>query len=390
MIGYVFKGNQLAATIQRDGAHTVTEYLPPYLASGAPAIASTLPLSSTPVITPGGAVPAFFAGLLPEGRRLSALVRNIKTSADDELGLLCAVGPATVGDVHVQATSNPAHEQATVRIPAKAEHLNFADIITEQGISLNPRLAGVQDKASAQMISFHASKAGVEYLIKFDPPEYRHLCRNEAYFLRLAKKLKLPVAQSKLLTDNSGAEALLVKRFDRSGPLQLHLEDGAQVLGRYPADKYLLSFEEVAAGLANTTISPVASAINLLTQLAFAWLTGNGDAHAKNFSMVSGEQGALIAPMYDLPSSVFYPELNPELALSVGGQDTLTVSRFIETGAQLGLQVAALENIRAKVLHVTSGLADDIEAGALPFDYKITAKAARQLRRRHADFSTGA
>jgi len=38
--------------------------------------------------SPAGALPSYFSGLLPEGRRLGALRRAVKTSADDELSLL--------------------------------------------------------------------------------------------------------------------------------------------------------------------------------------------------------------------------------------------------------------------------------------------------------------
>jgi serine/threonine-protein kinase HipA len=387
MIGHVFVDNRRAATLQRDGAHTVFTYENDYLAGDYGSVATTLPLSPEPVHTPGASVPAFFAGLLPEGRRLNALVRNAKTSADDELGLLLAVGSATIGDVYVLAGSLPVREQTAIQIPRNPEELDFSEVFASQGIALNPRLAGVQDKASAQMISFHASKADVEYLIKFDPPEFRHLCRNEQFFLERAKKLKIDVGHSRLITDSSGAEALLVRRFDRNMKELIHVEDGAQVLGRYPADKYNLSFEEVAQGLIRATLSPLASSINLLTQLAFAWLTGNGDMHAKNLSIVGRHPGNLVAPMYDLPSSLFYPDLDPELALNVGGYSTLTVKRFTEVGRFLGLPLPSVENIRRRVLTVTKEVADEVDNGALPFDPKITSKAARQLRRRHEEFT---
>lgn len=389
MIGHVFKNNVKAATLRRDGASTVFAYDMDYVNSGGAPLATTLPLTMSPAILPGGSVPAFFAGLLPEGRRLNALVRTAKTSADDELGLLLAVGTATIGDVYVLEGETAQQETPTVRIPPDPAELNFAELMTTQGISLNPRLAGVQDKASAQMISFHASKANVDYLIKFDPPEFPHLCQNEKYFLDRAHKLRLDVAQAQLLTDNAGAHALLVKRFDRRNKELVHVEDGAQVLGRYPADKYNLSFEEVAAELARQTLSGMASSINLMTQLAFAWLTGNGDLHAKNLSLVGTSEGALIAPMYDLPSSLFYSDLDPELALTVDGVTVLTPPRFNAVGHELGLPTASLNLIRQRVLKVTSDLAEHIEAGALPFDSKITAKVGRQLRRRHAEFGSG-
>ena len=60
-----------------------------------------MPLSDIAQVRPGGGVPAYFSGLLPEGRRLGALRREIKTSADDELSLLLGVGGDVVGNVQV-------------------------------------------------------------------------------------------------------------------------------------------------------------------------------------------------------------------------------------------------------------------------------------------------
>lgn len=57
--------------------------------------------STTQVVTIGGAVPAFFAGLLPEGVRLGVVISSTKTSADDHLTLLLAIGADTVGNVGV-------------------------------------------------------------------------------------------------------------------------------------------------------------------------------------------------------------------------------------------------------------------------------------------------
>ena len=85
--------------------------------------------------------------------------------------------------------------------------------------------------------------------------------------------------------------ALLVRRFDRvpnaDGTTTTRAqEDACQVLGRYPADKYSLTTEEVVAGLAAVTQAPLVAARDLVRQFAFAYLTGNGDAHAKNFSVL--------------------------------------------------------------------------------------------------------
>jgi serine/threonine-protein kinase HipA len=98
----VHKRGRLAGRLVRDAAGVRFQYEEEYLGDpDAPAVATTLPRTAEPAITPAGAVPPFFAGLLPEGRRLAALRRAVKTSADDELSLLLAVGRDTIGDVEV-------------------------------------------------------------------------------------------------------------------------------------------------------------------------------------------------------------------------------------------------------------------------------------------------
>ena len=92
----VRKGGRLAARLERrDDGSIAFRYLDEYLADpAAEPIAFTLPLADEPVVTPSGSLPAFFAGLLPEGHRLTVLRRAVKTSPSDELSLLLAVGSA--------------------------------------------------------------------------------------------------------------------------------------------------------------------------------------------------------------------------------------------------------------------------------------------------------
>jgi HipA N-terminal domain len=62
----VYKAGRLAATLTRSPHGTTFSYLTEYLSSGLSAVATTLPLADTPVHTAAGAVPPFFAGLLPK------------------------------------------------------------------------------------------------------------------------------------------------------------------------------------------------------------------------------------------------------------------------------------------------------------------------------------
>lgn len=58
---------------------------------------------------------------------------------------------------------------------------------------------------------------------------------------------------------------------------------------------------------------------DLVRQLAFAYLAGNGDVHAKNFSVLQDPIGEWqVSPVYDAPCSHRYGDTT--MALSVGGR----------------------------------------------------------------------
>ena len=231
-----------------------------YLRGEGPPVATTLPLSPEPVVThAAGALPPFFSGLLPEGRRLSALRAAAKTSADDELTLLLAVGGETVGDVQVLPEGEePGEVEPRVTVEAWSE-VRFADLFRASvgggdGID-RVAIPGVQDKVSARMIDVPVARENARFVLKLDPPEFPHLVANEAFFLEAARRSGLECAEAEVVRDAEGAPGLLVRRFDRladasGGVTPLAQEDACQVLARYPADKYRLTTESVVGGLA--------------------------------------------------------------------------------------------------------------------------------------------
>ncbi|MCX6432261.1 MAG: HipA domain-containing protein, partial [Actinobacteria bacterium] len=238
----VLKGDRRAATLRRTPHGIVFRYDDGYLGEGGPAVATTLPLSSEPLVTAAGAVPAFFAGLLPEGRRLTAVREALKTSLDDELSLVLAIGADPVGDVRVvPAGERPVLPEPTV-VWRDGTDISFREVLDRAGLLERRGMAGVQDKASAAMITVPASASGQDAILKLTPPEYPNLVDNEAWFLGLARKSGLPVPAFRIIIDRSGERGLLIDRFDRrviDGQLVRYaVEDAAQVLGIYPADKY--------------------------------------------------------------------------------------------------------------------------------------------------------
>ena len=325
----VYKKGVFAAELRRLPQGVELHYDEEYLAAGRPALASTLPLSPDPVRTPAGALPPYFSGLLPEGRRLNALRTAVKTSADDELSLLLAVGADAVGDVQVvPAGTEPGVVPPRVEVERWSD-VSFAEVFAAETGAEPDRVAlpGVQPKASARMISFPVRRGSGRFILKLDPPEFSHLCRNEWLMLEAARLSGLPTVTSELVVDRDGREALAVTRFDRTpdGGL-LAVEDACQALRRYPADKYNLTTEEAGAALSALGDAPLVVARTLLRWVTFAYLSCNGDLHAKNLAVAERPDGTVqAAPAYDLPSS--YPYGDVTLALTIAGKSREDVGR---------------------------------------------------------------
>lgn len=384
--GDVYKRGRLAGRLVRQVDHVEFAYEPDYLADPElPPVATSLPRSSVPVISgSAGAVPPFFAGLLPEGRRLGALRRSVKTSADDELTLLLAVGADTVGDVQVSPRGCAlTNEAPTLQVDDWAA-IRFADLYTDlTGERLNRAgagLAGVQEKVSTAMVSLPVRLAHERFILKLEPPEYPHLVANEHFFLGAARRSGVDAADSEVVRDADGAPGLLVQRFDRvaddATPAMLALEDACQVLGRYPADKYNVATTEVVEGLARVTGAPLVAARDLLRQFAFAYLTLNGDAHAKNFSILQGLDGEWrVSPAYDVLTT--HPYRDDTLALPLQGKLDESIGRadFVDLGKRVGVRTRATERMLDDLVGSVDDWLDSV--GGLPFG----ARAVHTLRR---------
>lgn len=289
----VYKAGVLAGRLNRiDRGSEVFSYTPDFLATRAGPVATTLPLSQEHVESPSGALPAFFSGLLPEGHRLTVLKNAVKTSLADELSLLLAIGADVPGDVRIVPAGDPPVEPQPLADTSMPEDLDFAALA--DAVDLHG-LPGVQNKASASMLTTPLAVAGRRYLLKLDPPLRPHLVVNEAAHLTGAKGLKIRVAAHRVVTDRNGLPGLLVERFDRlqegadgkNVPVRLPLEDATQVLNLPPASKYAVSSEEAVLALAALCRARPVAVRNLYLQFVVAWLTGNGDLHAKNIAVLA-------------------------------------------------------------------------------------------------------
>lgn len=334
-VAEVWKAGRLAAQLRRTPHGTALRYRDDY---AGPALSFSLPVRPGDQVFAGGAVPPALAGLLPEGRRLTALRRAVKTSPDDELTLLLAIGGDAVGDVQV-VPQGQATEAVTPAVTVSAfDQVRFADLFATEGVLIDRTgIPGVQDKVSAAMLSLPVARRSERYLLKLSPPDFPLLVEDEAFCLAAARLAGIQTPAFRIVVDADGRTGLLVTRFDRTPGGPLAFEDTLQVLGRWPSDKYLLTSEQVCAALSGVCSAPIVASRELLRRHVFAYLTGNGDAHARNWGVLQEPDGEWrLSPAYDLPSSLPYGDTT--MATTLGGRrQDLTRRAFRAFGASLGL-----------------------------------------------------
>jgi serine/threonine-protein kinase HipA len=383
----IYKGGLLAGRLERAHSGTRFTYTEQWVNDhAAEPVAFTLPVTRTPVTRDGSSLPPFFAGLLPEGRRLSALQRSVKTSADDEFSMLLAVGSETIGDVQVVPTGHPAAPPAArVEVDDFAD-ISFREVLAALDIDIDrSSVPGVQDKASLTMLSVPVARRGERHILKLNTAELPRVVENEYFFLTAARQSGLLAAEAEVVDDRDGQAGLVVRRFDRHSapgtPGTLPVEDACQVLGLYPGDKYRVSTEDLINGLAARCSSPRQAALSLYTQVAFAYLTGNGDAHAKNFSIMRALNGLWVpTPAYDLPSTVPYKDNT--MALPVGARKTEPIGpqQWTDLAVAVNLPARAARMALSELLNAVPTWVDGVTT--LPFAADVLRTLRNTIERR--------
>ncbi|ALE04415.1 hypothetical protein AL755_01635 (plasmid) [Arthrobacter sp. ERGS1:01] len=397
----VYKRGRAAATLTRHArTGVVFAYLPQYLSSGGPAIASTLPVLDVPVTLGHGTVPAYFAGLLPEGERLAKLRWAVKTTITDEFSLLLAAGQNPVGDVQI-VPAGETREQVPplLRVAKTMDAVRFADFAAIPGPVDPSALSGLQDKVTASYV--HDKDPARAYILKFNDGSHARQVETEHLLLTKARKLAIPVAGARLVHDGVGQAALLVARFDRSAAGPLAVEDGAQLLGLPPSRKYAVPTEAVAAAIVGVCAAQLLAARNVFLQFLFAWLTGNGNLHAKNISVVQHPDGEwFVAPAYDLqctlaaeieqgfaagvPGGILTdltdgdPSRDPGMALPIGGSAGSRTGLVRNDWLRFGRSLHLPERLAAKCI-AKALAASALTEAELPFERDVSAAVVRVL-----------
>lgn len=305
-----------------------------------PALSVSLPKQVLPFADQE--VRPFFAGLLPEGAQRARLEKITHVSRQNEFGMLRELGGECAGAVTITLDDQwPERDQAgQVTWLSEPELTEVIKALPSRPMlagtdGLRLSLAGAQDKLP---VVFDGRRVGLPmngspstHILK---PAIRTLegsVINEAFSLRLASAIGIPVAESIVL--NAGDEQiLLVKRYDRlndAGVIRrVHQEDFCQAMGVISESKYQNEggpgFPEAFALLRQATRPSVLNVLTLFDYAVYSVLIGNHDAHGKNYSLLYGDKGAVIAPLYDVLSTTIYAELTDKMAMKIGGKYKFT------------------------------------------------------------------
>ncbi|KIQ05603.1 toxin HipA [Agrobacterium tumefaciens] len=284
------------------------------------------------------ALPAFFANLLPEDKLREAMEKHHAggVRAGNDFDLLVALGSDLPGAVRVVPSDGTIARLDNLSAPKPKARFSLA------GVQM--KLSVIKNTGKGGGLTLPLGDDQGSYIAKFPSTSFPGVSENEYANLALAEAIGMEVPERELVEQSefegipkefetlSDGKVLLVKRFDRgANGERIHIEDFAQVFGVNPSRKYEgAAYHDIAAAL-NVAVSS-AAALEFVRRLALAAITGNGDMHLKNWSLIYRETGdkPQLAPVYDVLSTVPYIPADA-MALSLAGErpfKAMTVQRW--------------------------------------------------------------
>lgn len=344
------------ATIARRGENLQLRYLPEYVDSDAPVpISVTLPVVTTPFGNDD--TKRFLDNLLPDRADVrSRWARGAKLSSDSTFDLLSVYGADVAGALEFYpAGISPRQDENQTPLSEneigdriRQIRRDDSDWLQHRAVEEGFSLGGAQGKfalalrdgqwfePSGRQPSTHIFKPGIQPLPGSDVTEH--------ITLQVARLLGIEAAAS-VIAEFDGEHVLVVERFDRfddDGTIgRLHQEDLAQATGTSHVQKYESDggpgYRDIFAVFdRNLGVADAKSAKERFAKLhVFSWIIGHNDGHSKNFSLTHVPGRSVLAPFYDLNSSLAFKQREQvlahdpavfntvELAFAVDGANTL-------------------------------------------------------------------
>ena len=270
------------------------------------------------------------ANLLPEGALRELIAQGLKTHTDNEFKIFSYLGEDLPGAL-IATPMHPDEVPNTVlSTHGRARAISFDNRSRTNKFSL----AGVQMKFSMKEKEgrYNLTK-GVDlgdWIIKTPSTRHRNVPENEYTAMSLAAIAGVDVPEFRLVDidklDNlppinlpDEKLAFAIKRFDRDVNQRIHMEDFAQVLVKYPHEKYnSANYEQIGRILYQYSGNSLANAQQFARRLLVNILLANGDAHLKNWSLLYQDRVTPeLSPAYDILTTRVYIDGESQFALNM-------------------------------------------------------------------------
>ena len=285
----------------------------------------------------------YFSGLLPEEGQRDAVARLLGVSRGNDFALLDRLGGDVAGALQLLPPgASPAPPLVDVqpqplgqeKLVAVLDALPMRPLLAdEEGLRLS--LAGAQSKLPVVLVNGEIALPfpgqATTHILKPPISRFPDTVENEAFVMRLARRIGLnaaPLEPRKV----RHRKFLLIERYDRAlgangAVRRIHQEDFCQALGIWPQRKYAgeggPALRDCFALLRRIAARPAVEILKLLDAVIFNLIAGNADAHGKNFPVLHADGGTCLAPLYDLLTTIAYPQLSVRLAMKIGKRATL-------------------------------------------------------------------
>ena len=385
------------------------------------------------------AIDAFLWGLLPDSEAvLRRWGSRFQVSARNAYALMAHVGEDCAGAVRFVRPER-LDEAAAPPAGIEVDWLTEADVASrlrtlrpDRAASRIPQdtgqfsLAGAQPKTALLRLD---GRWGVPrgwtpttHILKPRSEEFDGHVENEHLCLALARRLGLPAAGSEVLWFED-EPAIVIERYDRlltaslavvageagdgrraealtalakTQPiLRVHQEDLCQALGLPPTRKYQAEGGPTPAAVAGVLRShssrPADDIGAFVDALAFNWLIGGTDGHAKNYSLLHAGAGRVrLAPLYDLGSALPYfhmEERGLKLAMKIGGEyrlPNIDSRRWRKLAEELAIDpdetISRVANLADRLPDELEGVANEMKDAGL--SHPLMGRLSEGLARR--------
>ena len=365
----VYLNGRKAGRLVDDNGKMSFAYIREYLETdGREPISFSIPLRAEAFAH--GEIEAFLSNLLPDDIIRTRIADILQIPRENTFALLKAIGGDCAGAVSFlsEGTSPETSDKGEYRELSDKEAGRILDNLQkrpldvgEEGFRISG--AGAQDKLIACMkdgqVLLPLNGTPSTHIIKPAMPDYPDSVENEWFAMRLAGACRLSVAACDIAVID-GKRCYVCERYDRESidgkVRRLHQEDFCQMLKVDPKRKY----ESVGGpglkesfALLRALQLPASDTVEFLNRILFNFIVGNGDAHAKNFSVLYRDGVPRLSPAYDVMSTAIYPEVGKRMAMKVDGEYAfkwITRSKFLRMADKLRIHPHIVNSAMDKMI----------------------------------------